>query len=356
MTWQELWRQLDEKKVAPCYLLWGEEEHLLRLTVAKIEEALALGDLRDLNYERLDAQEVDGGRLESAVCAFPWLAPRRLVVLTGLKLAGTDKGAGTREEENKVAGEEPEGTTSRLERELLDLLGRLPATTCLVLVASGPVDIRRRLVKAVAKAGVVQEFPRLKGQELERWLKERGQKLGLKWERGAAELLAARGEGGLVQLEQELKKLAAYTEPSGVVRREDVELLVPEAKSARVFDLIDAVLAGESERALHLLSRLLEQGETPLGLVALLARQVRLIMAAKEAREKGNRPGTLAAVLKVHPYVAQKLEGQSSRFTWEDLYRLIQALARADQKLKSSTLSPNLILEEIILGLSPKGK
>lgn len=355
MTWQELWEQLDKKIVAPCYLLWGEEEHLLRLTLGKIEAALALGDLRDLNYERLDVQEVDGGRLEAAVFALPWLAPRRLVVLTGLKLAGAEKGEGLPGDAEEVAGEGTEGT-SPLERELLDLLGGLPATTCLVLVASGPVDMRRRLVKAVAKTGVVQEFPRLKGRELEAWLRERGKELGLKWERGAAELLAARGEGGLEQLEHELQKLAAYAAPSGVVRREDVELLVPEAKSARVFDLIDAALAGQGERAVHLLSRLLEQGETPLGLVALLARQVRLIMAAKEAREKGNRPGTLAAVLKVHPYVAQKLEGQSGRFTWEDLYRLIQALARADQKLKSSTLSPNLILEEIILGLSPKGK
>lgn len=356
MTWQELWRQLDKKKVAPCYLLWGEEEHLLRLTLGKIEAALALGDLRELNYERLDAQELDSKRLEAAVYALPWLAPRRLVVVTGLKLAGADKGDGSREGADDVAGEETKGSTSRLEQELLGLLDKLPVTTCLVLVAAGPVDMRRRLVKAVAKAGVVQEFPRLRGQELERWLKERGRELGLKWERGAAELLAARGEGGLEQLEQELKKLAAYAAPSGVVRREDVELLVPEANTARVFDLIDAALAGQGERALHLLSRLLEQGETPLGLVALLARQVRLVMAAKEAREKGSRPVTLAAVLKVHPYVAQKLEAQSSRFTWEELYRLIQALARADQRLKSSTLNPRLVLEEIILDLRPKGK
>lgn len=276
MTWQELWQQLDKKKVAPCYLLWGEEEHLLRLTLGKIEAALALGDLRELNYERLDAQELDSRRLEAAVYALPWLAPRRLVVVTGLKLAGEGKGNGSREGADDVGGEEVEGSTSRLEQELLDLMEKLPATTCLVLVAAGPVDIRRRLVKAVAKAGVVQEFPRLRGHELERWLKERGKELGLKWGRGAAELLAARGgEGGLEQLEQELKKLAAYAVPSGVVRREDVELLVPEANTARVFDLIDAALAGQGERALHLLSRLWEQGETPLGLLALLARQDR---------------------------------------------------------------------------------
>ncbi|HHY93187.1 MAG TPA: DNA polymerase III subunit delta, partial [Firmicutes bacterium] len=228
------------------------------------------------------------------------------------------------------------------------------ASGCLVMVAEGAVDTRRRLVKAAARAGVVQEFPRLRGRELEDWIKERGGALNLRWESGAVQLLAARAGDGLQKLEQELEKLAAYAGAGGRVGRAEIELLVPEARTARVFDLIDAALAGEEEKALQLLAQLLEQGETALGLTALLARQVRLLILVKDKMEQGVRPAALAATLKLHPFVAQKVAAQSRRFTWEGLYALIQSLAAADQKLKSSGLSPQLVLEQVLLSMAAK--
>ena len=45
MKWQEVWQQLEQKEVAPCYLLTGEETYLISQTVSKIEAALELGEL-----------------------------------------------------------------------------------------------------------------------------------------------------------------------------------------------------------------------------------------------------------------------------------------------------------------------
>ncbi|BCV24548.1 DNA polymerase III subunit delta [Gelria sp. Kuro-4] len=351
MSWQELWERLEHKEVAPVYLLFGEEEYLIAATVAKIEAALELGGLRELNYERLEAAATTGARLAAAVQALPWLARRRLVVLTGLNLSGRGKESDT----DSGAGEEGEpatGTAAGLEQELADLVPHLPASTCLVLAATGAVGGRRRVVKAVAKIGVVEEFPRLRGRELEAWIKARGVELGIKWEKGAVQLLAARTGEGLRQLEQELRKLATYAGQGGRVGRQEIELLVPATSAVRVFDLIDAALAGEEEKALKVLAHLLEQGETAIGLTALLARQVRLIVLAKEELEKGTRPDALAVKLKLHPFVAHKVAAQSRRFTWSGLYRLIQSLAAADQEMKTTGLNHQLILEQVLLGLA----
>ena len=94
MRWQEVWRQLEEKQVAPCYLLAGEERYLIQQTVAKIEKALQLGELKALNSERVDAAAIDGSRLAAAVAQAPWLARRRLVVVRGLNPAASKKISG----------------------------------------------------------------------------------------------------------------------------------------------------------------------------------------------------------------------------------------------------------------------
>lgn len=128
----------------------------------------------------------------------------------------------------------------------------------------------------------------------------------------------------------ELQKLVAYVGSKGQVGRGEINLLVPESRESRVFALTDAVLARNREQSLYVLEELLRQGETPIGLVGLLAYQVRVVGLAKAALEEGTKPYDVARTLKVHPFVAQKAVAQSRRFSWEELYNLILKLAAAD--------------------------
>lgn len=334
VKWQQAWLELEQKKVAPCYLLAGEESYLIRKTVDKIEAALELGELRDLNSERLAAADMDSTTLAAAVAQVPWMARRRLAVVWGLNL-GADKKTGS-------------GQTDLTEG-LPAIINNLPLTTCLVLCAGEAVDRRYKAVKAVTQKGVFLEFPHLKGQELAEWITQRGSELGLEWERGSVPYLVERAGQSLEQLEMELQKLANYAHGAGRVGRHEIDLLVPESRESRVFALTDAVLAKNREEALSVLEELLRQGETPIGLVGLLAYQVRMVGLAKAALEEGIKPQDLAKTLKAHPFVAQKAATQSRRFNWNELYELIQELAAADLKLKSSGLPAQLVLEQVIL-------
>lgn len=339
MKWQEVWQQLEQKEVAPCYLLTGEETYLISQTVSKIEAALELGELRDFNMEQLEAADIDSTTLAAAVAQAPWLAGRRLVVVRGLN---------PRTDNQKTAGKVAAGSTDLWEQLPLIIAALSPAV-CLVLCVNGSVDKRTKVVKAAASMGKLVEFPYLRGRELEQWILQRGNELGLSWEGGALSYLIQRTGQGLAQLELELQKLAAYTEGTGLVRRREIELLVPESRESRVFALTDAVLAKNREQALYVLEELLRQGEKPIALVGLLAYQVRVVGLAKAALEQGTASRDVAKTLKVHPFVAQKAVAQSRRFGWDELYDLIRKLAAADLKLKSTALPAQLVLEEVIL-------
>lgn len=340
MKWKQVWQQLEQKQVASCYLLMGEETFLLRQTVDKIEAALGLSELRDLNVEKLVAADMDSTTLAAAVAQAPWLAHRRLVVVWGLNPPAGRK----KKTRSKTASRQ-----SDLLEDLPSIINNLPPTVCLVLCTNEVVDRRYKMVKAVAKNGVVLDFSHLKGQELEKWVAQRGKKLGLKWERGAVDYLIQRTGQGLERIEMELQKLVAYVGSKGQVGRGEINLLVPESRESRVFALTDAVLARNREQSLYVLEELLRQGETPIGLVGLLAYQVRVVGLAKAALEEGTKPYDVARTLKVHPFVAQKAVAQSRRFSWEELYNLILKLAAADLKLKSTSLPAQLVLEEVIL-------
>lgn len=339
MTWKEMWQQLEQKEVAPCYLLAGEETYLIRQTVTKIEKALKFGELRDFNVERLMADDIDSTTLAAAVAQAPWMARRRLVVVWGLNPKGDKK---------KGAGKIGLKTTDLWES-LPAIVSAVPSTTCLVLCTSVNIDKRNKVVKAITRRGILVEFPYLKGRQLEKWIVQRGNELGLEWERGALSYLIGRTGQGLERLEMELQKLAAYSQGAGCITQREIDSLVPESRESRVFALTDAVLAKNHERALHVLAGLLAQGETPIGLVGLLAYQVRTVALAKAALEQGTTPQDIAGTLKVHPFVAQKAVAQSRRFSWDELYNLIKQLAVADLKLKSTSLSTQLVLEEVIL-------
>ncbi|HKM39420.1 MAG TPA: DNA polymerase III subunit delta [bacterium] len=339
MNWQTIWQQIEQKQLAPCYLLAGEESYLIYETVNRIEAALGLGQLRDINSDWLDAAHAHEGRLAAAVAQAPWMADRRLVVVRGIRPKDSSK---------KVVGK-----TMVAQNDLWDqlpaLIESLASTVCLVLCVVGTIDKRTKVARAAAKFGELLEFVPLRGRELEQWIKWRSKELGLGLEPGALSSLLQRAGWSLAQLEQELDKLASYAQDGGTVSRHDIELLVSESRESRVFALTDAVLSKNREQALFALQELLRQGERPIGLVGLLAYQLRIVGSAKAALEQKIAPQQVAKMLKIHPYVAQKAVAQSRHFSWGEIYRLIRKLAAADEKLKSTSLEPKLVLEEAIL-------
>jgi DNA polymerase III subunit delta len=101
------------------------------------------------------------------------------------------------------------------------------------------------------------------------WLRARARKLGLEMQEEALELLAARTEGNLLAAHQELTKLTLLANGAGVSAD---AVLASVADSARfdVFQLGEAVLNGETARALRMLAGLRAEGtEATLALWAL---------------------------------------------------------------------------------------
>ena len=239
--------------------------------------------------------------------------------------------------------------------EILAYLKAPSDTTCLICVAD-KLDQRSAVLQQLGRAADVLQFaiPKFAGERdrwCQRWIQERARQQGKSLSPEAALLLLNLQGPDLLRLGQEVDKLCLFVGQEGEIALETVESLVGEAKVREIFELTRAVSRRNVEGALRCLRKLLEMGEAPLGILGMLARQVRLLLRAKELLMQSHPPAEIPRLLGVpRPFVSEILEGAKA----SSLPRLEQGLGRLldlDRALKSWGRGQSLYLELAVIDL-----
>ena len=76
-----------------------------------------------------------------------------------------------------------------------------------------------------------------------------------------------------------------------------------------------------------------------------------MLMALSLEREQGASSREIASVLKLHPFVADKILKQAHRFSPGVLERTMDELAQIDVRMKSTGVSGALLLEGLVFRL-----
>jgi DNA polymerase-3 subunit delta len=127
---------------------------------------------------------------------------------------------------------------------------------------------------------------------------------------------------------------------------------VAPSREESVFALMDAVAEGRGRDAFGLLRQMLYQGEAPLGIMALLARQVRVPVLGRDTLDAGGGPDRLAAAAGgLHPYVARRMLGQARAFAEPDLEAALEAVWEAEWAVKSGRLDEESALLDVVARL-----
>jgi DNA polymerase-3 subunit delta len=211
---------------------------------------------------------------------------------------------------------------------------------------------RERLLSAVKNSGEVHTFDQPAGKALVRWLVGHAKKMNLDLPEDVAEGLANRCSGDKMRLLQETEKLALYV-GDRTTTHDDVAALCPPDVQSNIFAFVDALAAGELDRALALLEGLISTGEPPLRLTFMIRRQFQLVARARALLDRGIPQKELSSTLKVPPFVARKLEEQGRKLDEEDLERALVLIQHLEGGLKGeSYLSDELQVEMTVLGLS----
>ncbi len=351
-------------------VLHGEDEFERALEVARLKGQVLQPGLGDLNLTVLDGRRLTVAELINACSALPFLASRKLVLVEnmlqryGIRVPGGDRAPkdetepGEADEEATPSGD-TRGRAARSEAaQIVAYLPTMPPSTQLVfsddkaLAASNPV---LRLAKSQGK-DAVREFNRLNLRyppdlrTLEQWIAARAKGHGVDIRSDAAAALITLIGNEKRALDSELQKLAGYVGYARPITAADVQAVTTSAQEARIFDLMDALGRRERKRALDTLAQLYADDQEELGVLAMIARQVRLMMAAKELMlETGARQAELEKALHVRDFVAKKLLVQAEEFDLPTLDRLLRRILELDQGIKTGRTPGRLGLELLLL-------
>ena len=266
------------------------------------------------------------------------------------------------------------------------LEGNLPTTSVLIFTVKGNIDRRSRLVKAIDRVGRYVTFDRLEsGQSFQhdplfssvsKKLEDEGKKITPR----AFNLLRERTDNDLHIIFESLKKIIAFVGEKTQIDEEDVRNLVSPTGFENIFALTDAIGKRTVSRAVESLHSILQSGEPPIKVNALIARQIRLSLQAKLLADKEDLKPTvgrmnyqefvntvfkpLAArlssslpqnpqvnLLKQNAYAAYKIFQCIPYFSTSELIQGLEKTLDADMQLKSSQLSPDCILEQLVYEL-----
>ena len=294
------------------HFVHGPDRLLAREAVLGIVSEL---DADGSNTSWLDGREVSFADVATAVGAATFFYSPRIVVVTDL-LVRTG-----RDSDSTQSTDGDEERTGRGRAEIVSLVAAVPESHHLVFFEPNLGSVPAAFKNAAPGAKVIAGDPP-RGSALLAWIEAAAIQAKSSIDRRAAQRLAETlfpqswdrkpssprydRPPDLALLKAEIDKLALAAYP-GRITVDEVELMTPGAPDQRVFQFLDAALAGDLRPGLDRLERLIAGGEEPAMLLAQLLGQIELTTIAAAAggknadsvaRDLGTvAPGRMSAVM-----------------------------------------------------------
>lgn len=286
--------------------------------------AVASQEERPVTGEQVEAKDVTVHEVISRVHTVPMFAPRRVI-----RVRDVDQ-------------------WPKEQRDLLERYAADPNPRAHVVLTVGSKKSWKALEKAVESRGLIVDFSPVQERHLPAWVREKAEAYGKFMTPAVAALVVDAVGADLHALEREIEKLCLYVGDAPRITVEDVDAACSRVRSEHIFKLMDHVAEGRPDAALGALRQVLLQGDSPLVLLALLARHVRLMWQVQDGLARGLNAAAIGQKLRLPVYVVEKTARHAPRFSEQALERLHATLMAVDLSLKTTALSPDRALEAVI--------
>lgn len=308
---EQLAAQLREGLRA-CYCLMGNEPLLLQESLDHIRAQATCQGFTEQYQFTLDAH-TDWQEIFSLTQTMSLFSSRQLMILTL-----------------------PEnGINAAIGEQLIKLAPLLHADILLVLQGEKLSKAQENAAwfKALSQQGVLIPCLTPDQTHLSNWVATRARQMQLTLDNAANQLLCYCYEGNLLALKQALERLSLLY-PDGKLTLPRIEDAVNDAARFSPYHWVDAILAGKSKRAWHILQQLQQEAIEPVILLRTLQRDVMLLLTLKE---HGGHTSTLRELFdryKVWQNRRPLFSHALQQLSLMQIHQAIRLLARIELTLK----------------------
>ena len=320
--------------MANVTFLYGNDEFAIARKLKDFESDFADPTTAGMNTAHLEARSMSEDELNNAVNAMPFLAPKRLVILSNPSAKYNNPSA---------------------RKKFETYISNVPDSARLVIhELMEPKETEKHwLIKWSKNSTAIktQSFMLPKQRDMAGWIINEVKNQNGKIEPQAAAKLAEMVGVDTRQAGMEISKLLAYVNWDRPVQGSDVEAVCIVTSQQSVFEFADALSQGNGKVAQKLLHRLLEN-EDAFSLWGMVVRQFRLLIQAREILDGRGNKDDVARALGVHPFVAEKTTGQAARFSIESLESIYCKLLGTDEMVKTSQITLELAMDTLVVELT----
>ena len=304
-----------QQGLAACYLIFGEEplQKLEAIDAIRIA-AKAQGYDERLSFT-LDNQ-FDWSQLHNELSAMSLFADKRLIEL-------------------ELSQELPPTASEQLKQ----LASALSPDIVLVLHGQRSFAEVSKLAwfKQLQNVALQVAIYPLDDRQTRQWLQQRARQLNLQLTGDAFNLLQHHSAGNLLAARQELEKLA-LTHPNQTIDADTLAGFLADHSSFTVFQLGDAILAGEGQQALHRLHRLIQQDLEPAIVIWQLQKDLQQLQQLHHNQQQGIALSQAFKQLAIWPKRQPLYQQALQRLSLNYLNYLLQELAAFDRLYKAGQL------------------
>ena len=327
----------------PAHVIYGDS-FLVAERLRRVKTEAGVADLMDSNRHVVSAGRARPDEVLAMCNSLPFLDTMRLVEIEGVLATQQGSGGGRR------SGRRSASATGAW-TQLVDAVPDLPDTTVLIFV-DGDVQQGNPLLRSLSEHCTVHRETTPNAQGLLQWIKQRAEDKGSSITPPAMQVMSEIVGGDLWTIDRELEKLSLYATGRSITDS-DVRAMVPYAQEANIFAAVDAIMDGQPGQALRSVMQLMEDGQEPLYIIAMIERQLRLIALARDLTDRGVAQPDLGRRMGTgSDFVVRKTLGQARRLTLPQIRNKYRRVLDSDLAIKQGRLEPALSLQLLVADLA----
>ena len=310
-------------KLAPIYLVSSDEILLVQETVAQIRAAATAAGYSERIRIIIESGSDWGNQLFTHSHALSLFATKRIIELD-LRNA-------------KI---------NQAQVEMLQSYAEHPPADTILILSSNKLDQKSeksRWYQAIEKNSIVIQIWPITPEQLPTWILQRAKKINLTLSKSTAAFLAEQVEGNLLAAAQELEKLRLL-QTTETLDEQTIENTIADNAQFDIFNLVDAMLAGNSQRSLRILNTLFAEDAEPTLMLWAISRELRTMSEIATQQSQGGALSSLFSKYRIWDKRQPAARAFLKRHSPDNCWKLLLSAGKIDRIIKGAELG-NLKIE-----------
>ncbi len=229
---------------------------------------------------------------------------------------------------------------------LINYLNNPVSFSTLIIIVNPKLDERKESTKSLKKVMKVENIEGPDKKQATEYVRKMFTSEEIKIDNEALQEFILRVPEDYTLIANEIKKLKSYSDR---ISKDDIINLTPAKIEENVFELTDAIISNNKNKALKVFKDLRINNVDPVTMISLVAGQLRFMYQVCYLKDEGYSASSIATKLNVHPYRAEIALKKSYNYEPDDLLKSLVDLANLDLDIKSSKIDKDNGFEMFIL-------